>query len=1660
MGKDIIQTTITGGVNRDSKPRFQPEGTYRHALNKKPASQQHKLSGLVNELQALYTATIPGTIVGYYRIEERNSTLFFHVDGGSSISLYNHDTDEVKKIVTDKDFGCDWQFEKCRWIGYGHVDSKTLAPCNELIVYWSSGKTYYKANIDELQDSQRVSSIKSLEEPCEYFRLFKRIHGPRVRLRPNRGGGKDLPPGQYFGVARHLDESGNTSNWGVIEGPVYIGSKYNKFTDVSRQSIQIEVKGLSKEYSRVQIAVIPPIGSASKDVAYIIYDGSYNTNGVSCQYYSQSQHKGVVSLAEIYTKNIKWLRGTNLIADDGKIHLYKTLQEFNPKVQEWASKIKIYAVAFAVPMSQAHLVKSFRPDEVYAFGAEWGMLDQTWTATGHVPGPEPGPNELTCGECDLPRGHTSNNAALIETYNIITGSTEKVCVTGGQKTTPNEGYDPTKNECDTSDPITPRSSEDNQCVDDTTSRDAIQDKIASQETRPDDIRDCVDCNQEKSIADLNRTEGGIVNVFEQFNDLFRTDKEVAEDCTTGKHSTIPEVAQTLYQNAIQNAEDDEEITYRTVVTKSDGENASVTSGSNSFLVFGTAKGEDCVTEEVEPIVLAKYQMGGWESSFTYPKTLDCDGKPLYGDLAGLPIRHHKFPDASLVPLFYSSQRGVESRFDPSNIPGSKDTYVVKLGIQVENVYIPSYENGEIPKPLDKNNPWRIVVAKRERHNQSVLYSGYFINTFLGKIGNKEYAVPRHAANAYPNIDRSILTSDGSHLGEDWDRPIYTFHSPDLGTANDFVNVDYVKITARLTGDGEVYGMYAKGKEVLDEEHRLDRRGTRGAMSFMEREEDFKAVQVCLSGAEFAEFNTNLQNPEGIDRPLLNRYRESCLFLQTAEPLPVVGDNGKDKSFNLGGLDHEYPTRGQILYGTLKRFNSQQYGNIESLQYIDIGAAGKSGETGLRILTGDAFVQKWSDKRTSYISDKVGTYINVDYTETADPEFLGPAGDAGRNRGVCDPPNRRGYRMKEFFGFWNELELPENGDKRDPKNMANGHPTKSAFEIWGSLSTWGGVIPVRSDMYYQRTLTHLNHLIADSDTNLYYRSTSAPETREIFYEQLQGIDVDSSINQVDPEDAWLNDWHNEQKQPTQKQLNKRAMIRFALIIGGAALVFGGVAAIGTSLQLGTTMLAGSGFFLLWRLLVYNILTPKKLTKLLGMPQCKNDEEGAQTEDNTRGLKDNWTAYNYGFSAVNDLNLILGMPAVYNTCRCDDQFSNVIYSSNRQIDTSPYDAWSNFQALSYNGLTGTAGQLELMFLWGSNLFGQCTDGIFQLQHKNPHIPTSGGELLLGSSAFTESPPKLGDGIFEGYGGTEDPNSGMTFMGGHVSVDYEAKDITIFNGQFRSVIGVESGLHREWKQKFSFCNSSCRDQMAQGGVHYTFGYDPEYQLLMITKHDGDGGFTWSYNLNKGWFVSEHSYVPEFYFWDRQKLYSVKDNRIYRHNMAGAYSTYYGKKYSSSVDIAARLPSTEAFAYSHSVLDTEVNTLENGIPAVFDREETYNYLTAWNEFQTTGRFPIELEDQENAHGTTKDKPQFTISRRELHKWKLNNYGSNELSRDVPVVTIAPCEWAEKPNADNLDPDPKIHKGKKFKGRFLTQRLEFNKNDRQIIFFGMHTHVEIPEEK
>jgi hypothetical protein len=137
-------------------------------------------------------------------------------------------------------------------------------------------------------------------------------------------------------------------------------------------------------------------------------------------------------------------------------------------------------------------------------------------------------------------------------------------------------------------------------------------------------------------------------------------------------------------------------------------------------------------------------------------------------------------------------------------------------------------------------------------------------------------------------------------------------------------------------------------------------------------------------------------------------------------------------------------------------------------------------------------------------------------------------------------------------------------------------------------------------------------------------------------------------------------------------------------------------------------------------------------------------------------------------------------------------------------------------------------------------------------------------------------------------------------------------------------------------------------------------------------DRSFTLSWSLLGNSWVFYHDYLPDMYFHTRDQLYSVRDNRIYRHN-DGAPGVYYeGAPKSFFIDIV--FPDAHDFTLHTATWTTELlNSL--GTERLF---ETLTHVSVWNSYQHSGRIPLS-QVWEELH--------YTNIRRTRGEWSFNDF-------------------------------------------------------------------------
>jgi hypothetical protein len=196
------------------------------------------------------------------------------------------------------------------------------------------------------------------------------------------------------------------------------------------------------------------------------------------------------------------------------------------------------------------------------------------------------------------------------------------------------------------------------------------------------------------------------------------------------------------------------------------------------------------------LVLAKGQMGYWESEYQYP-----DNKPeIWGELCGKKIRHHKFPDNTL--------------HEYTNHYLNNGDHIVIMGVQFDNIAVPVDNAG---KPIDSIVGYEILRGSREG-NKTIVAKGLLNNL-------REYDIPgqRTVKGLYQNYPfndlrkdtylvnkKSLLEKGGVDGGSDafcltgYKKNMFSFHSPETTFNKPFLAINELKVYGEIHGTATGY----------------------------------------------------------------------------------------------------------------------------------------------------------------------------------------------------------------------------------------------------------------------------------------------------------------------------------------------------------------------------------------------------------------------------------------------------------------------------------------------------------------------------------------------------------------------------------------------------------------------------------------------------------------------------------------------------------------------------------------------------------------------------------------------------------------------------------------------------------------------------------------
>lgn len=406
------------------------------------------------------------------------------------------------------------------------------------------------------------------------------------------------------------------------------------------------------------------------------------------------------------------------------------------------------------------------------------------------------------------------------------------------------------------------------------------------------------------------------------------------------------------------------------------------------------------------------EMSYIESTDTYP----CN-EAVWGDLAGKPIRHHKFPDNGITHIHDAPYNNIGLFKDvPFREAYESTNYIYPIGIRLKKTleqYIQqAVQAGVIDYRTSKLIEGYEIVRGDTRGNKTVIAKGLLYNMWNYKEPNKDEIVmyPNYAYNdlrpdkflldsyqynnsGYPETypDKGNKAKNPQHYFTNR----FTFHSPDTHFTSPFIGTE-------LKLETEEFGACKTFFENVENHPKLKNYPTR-TESFQNHAVTVKSVgnynsYVTVPTGNKRRYITansylpanNFTKVDGVQERINNKYRESSLFLQTNtsvnNPTKVdssrflmsevpnytdfivqykSGDTVEDESKKYGfEVDPDLSTSyGQIssYYCSIKRKIPNQYGQISTVKYLSLGKFSNIDQNDV-YFGGDTYITRFSVKR--------------------------------------------------------------------------------------------------------------------------------------------------------------------------------------------------------------------------------------------------------------------------------------------------------------------------------------------------------------------------------------------------------------------------------------------------------------------------------------------------------------------------------------------------------------------------------------------------------------------------------------------------------------------------------------------------------------------------
>lgn len=412
----ITNNMFNKGMNQDIHPKYQPEGTYRMALNAVLESREGDIAALSNELGNIESASgYPSTkkIIGH-RLLDDGTTVVFLFDPATSRPDHEIGIFDPKQYsyTTYKKGSC-LNFSDAHYI---NAIYRLKNGCERIVYFTDNYNPYRYINLDRPEYYGSGTAFTSCDK-LKYSRDFKIMD---VTASINNSGG-NIDVGTYNFAFRYLDQDENPTDWifvtksisivdeseNTINPNSYDGGVSNLgeigYVPTTSKSVTLDLSNVDTRFSFIQAAVIKYTASSGAISGVDILQAepippSVLTNiSLSTTYTGfDSQIVNQTSIDDILTARQRLYKVLTHEQKDGRLFIANTIDERKDYTgfqrhassikTEWVETEEDYNSKVSKDPQYYFIDGSFMRDEVYALGIVYIFSDGTLSPAFHIPG--------------------------------------------------------------------------------------------------------------------------------------------------------------------------------------------------------------------------------------------------------------------------------------------------------------------------------------------------------------------------------------------------------------------------------------------------------------------------------------------------------------------------------------------------------------------------------------------------------------------------------------------------------------------------------------------------------------------------------------------------------------------------------------------------------------------------------------------------------------------------------------------------------------------------------------------------------------------------------------------------------------------------------------------------------------------------------------------------------------------------------------------------------------------------------------------------------------------------------------------------------------------------------------------------------------------------